>query len=142
MGGNTLSGGRRRRRASKRKTMKGGNMIGFDIDPQIGTAGAGHPPVANAAVNPQTLQPIANDYMATGGRRRRTSKKTRKGGRKSRKGLRRRRTMRGGASWYSPANSGGSFGGDGQAGLVSLRPYAVNVPGGGPVEGGDGVMRV
>ena len=143
LGGNTtLYGGRRRRsgKVKKTKKMRGGNFYGFKG--AVGTNGADWGAVENLAAKPDgTILPNnASELLAApivGGRRRRgRGKKTRKGGRKSR-----RRTMRGGASWYSPRVAGGSFIGDGQSGLPNLTSYSVNTAPGGPVEGFDGAMH-
>jgi len=135
-----MMGGRSRRskkgKSRKSRKMRGGNFYGAAVDPQLGSAGLARPAVANSAADAVTGRLIAEPTLPKvgGRRRRRTAKKV---PRKSR-----RRTMRGGASWYSPSTAGGSFVGNGSAGLANLTSYAVNRPGGGPTEGPDGVMRV
>jgi hypothetical protein len=116
--------GGRRRRTSKRKTMKGGNMYGFGVDQGIGSAGAARPAVANPAVNSATGAAIP-EYTMPGGRRRRKTRKSRKVTRKSR----RRRTMRGGASYVGSANSGATFGGQGIGGMANYGSYNSNTSG-------------
>ncbi len=132
-----MSGGRKRRGTRSRK-MKGGNMYSFGYDPLTGTGGGGATAVPNLPVDSATGKVSNVDYTQAGGRRRRH---TRKGGRKSRRSTRRRRTMRGGASWYSSSNAGGSFTGSGTGGMINLTQYPVNRPAGGPVENADGAMR-
>jgi hypothetical protein len=135
-------GGRRRRTGRKQR---GGNFYGVvGGDPALGSAGARYDAVSNDPVD-QSGAAIPEAVMPkVGGRRRRTGKKrmTRRGGRKSRRVMpRRKRTMRGGASWYSPSVAGGAFVGNGSAGLPNLTGYSVNTVAGGPVENFDGAMR-
>jgi hypothetical protein len=135
--------GGRRRRMAKRKTMKGGNFYGAEVDSGIGSAGLGRPAVPNTANNPVTGAVILdggemNPPQLGGRRRRRTSKKTRKGGRKSKKvGRKGRKTMRGGSSF---GNVGYGFGGSGIAGTATFAGYNANV--GAAPTGGDGVARL
>lgn len=140
MGGNTLTGGRRRR-SSKRKTMKGGAFYGFAGALDGGTNGAQWAGVSNDAIDPKTGAVIP-DYTMPGGRRRR-GKKSRKGGRKSRKvGRKGRKTMRGGAGYYSIAGVGAGYAGQGAGGLADYGGYSTKGPvAGGPTQGGDGVYR-
>jgi hypothetical protein len=129
--------------------MKGGNFYG--PGGAIAPGAMQWDAVANNGARPDgTILAGDADLSASkvGGRRRRTSKKTRKGGRKSRAsrasrkvGGRRRKTMRGGANFYSPSTAGGSFVGSGSAGLLNLKAYSVNTPAGGPQIGADGVSR-
>jgi len=131
--------GGRRRRTSKRKTMKGGNFYGFDVDNQIGSAGAARPAVPNPAVNSATGAAIP-EYATTGGRRRRRS--SRKGTKKGARRMRRRRTMRGGAGFYSIAGVGAGYAGQGAAGLADYTGYSTKGPvAGGSTQGADGVMK-
>ena len=124
--------------------MRGGGGYGFGGP--LGTNGAVWNSVENLAATPagNLLPNNGSELLAAplvGGRRRRRTGKgkkvTRKGGRK---GLR-RRTMRGGANYYSPSTAGGSFAGNGTAGLIGLNQYAANRPAGGPTIGPDGVSQ-
>ena len=137
-----LSGGRRRRSMKKSRKMRGGNMIGFGGPLAGTTAGAQWNAMANTA-NDHVTGGVVDDFVASGGRRRRTAKKTKKGGRKSRASRKGRKTMRGGANMIGSANSGASFAGKGIAGMADYGGYAANVKGvGGPTQGGDGVYNV
>ena len=145
--GGTMWGGRRRRSGTSKKTkkMRGGNFYGFRGT--VGTNGADWGAVENLAADSATGQILPNngsELLAApllGGRRRRGKgkKATRKGGRKSRRGGPRRRTMRGGASQYSPSNVTAGFAGQGIGGLAIYKGSPVNVPTG--REGADGVMQ-
>jgi len=144
MGGNTLTGGRRRGSRAKRssrnsrvakgkKVMRGGAFYEFGGALDGTGAGARWGGVDNLAANPVTGQLIRDggemQAPKIGGRRRRTGKK---GTRKSRRVTRRRRTMRGGNPLYhGSANSGVSFDGTGVAGTRDPVGYAANVPGAG-----------
>lgn len=128
-------------RGKKSRKMRGGNFYGFKGALDGGTNGASWGAVENVGVD-KSGNPVPDAVMPKVGGRRRVRRTSKKGTRKGRKHQRRRRTMRGGASWYSPSNAGGSFAGKGTAGLISLDSYAVNRAPGGPVEGADGVMRV
>lgn len=149
MGGNTLTGGRRRR-SSKRKTMKGGAFYGFAGALDGGTNGAQWAGVSNDAIDPKTGAVIP-DYTMPGGRRRRgkKSRASRKGGRASRKsrkvGRKGRKTMRGGGWNPGVVNSAGVGYGFGGGSTVTSGPpdasaYATRV-GGAPM-GGDGVRQL
>ena len=134
--------------------MRGGNFYGAAVDPQIGSAGLAYPAVENVAANPVTGALIPNDgselkaSTLKGGRHRKghKSRKGRKSTRKPRKTQkksRRTRRMRGGASYTNSANVGAAYTGTGYAGIQNYVGYPANVPAaGGPVQGGDGVMRV
>jgi hypothetical protein len=141
---NQLMGGRRRRTGRKQRGGMGYEFGGALDGTNLPKWGG----VENMAATPGgTLIPNGGELQATqlgGRRRRRTGKKrmTRRGGRKSRRVMpRRKRTMRGGASWYSPSVAGGAFVGNGSAGLPNLTGYSVNTVAGGPVENFDGAMR-
>ena len=75
-----------------------------------------------------------------GSSRRRKSKKSKKS-KKSRK--LRRRTMRGGATWQSVADTGYGYTGSGSRGLADATGYASKVPpAGGPSQNADGAYHV
>lgn len=142
-GDTTMYAGRRRSRKMKGKSrrtrkLRGGNFVGFSAGEQtgLGTAGAMYPAVENSPVTKGGV-PIPEPILPKGGRRR-SRKPKRKGG-KHRRGHTRK--MRGGANWVSVAPAGGSFTGEGNAGLINLTQYSSKVPGGGPVQGGDGVYK-
>lgn len=148
--GGCWSGGRSRRgsqakrnsRVAKgKKVMRGGNfysVVGGDSG--LGTAGPRYDGVPNTGVD-QSGNPVPDAVMrgVTGGRRRRTGKK---GSRKGRRVTRRRRTMRGGAGYYSISGVGAGYAGQGAGGLADFGGYSTKGPvAGGPTQGGDGVMR-
>ena len=136
----------------KRRKMRGGNFYGFNVDPQIGSAGAARPAVENVAANSRTGALIPNDGSEMkapqlGGRHRKGHKtrKARKSTRKTRKvqkKSRRTRKMRGGATYQSAGNVGAGYTGTGYAGIQNYVGYPANVPvAGGPTQGPDGVMK-
>ena len=140
-----VMGGRRRTRKMKGKSrrtrkLRGGNFAGFQAGEStgLGTAGALYPAVENSEVNPKTGAAVPEPILPKGGRRR-TQKKSRKGG-KHRRGHKSRK-MRGGANWVSVAGTGGSYTGDGKAGLINLTQYSTKNPAGGPPQGPDGVYK-
>ena len=164
-GCSAMSGGRRRRRTSKRggqftppKTKEECDRDGGDWHdgqclpaqaPMMGGMGYGfggamgtNGPVWGASWGGEVtkggepvFEPGARPPV-TGGRRRK-SKKAKKGGK-------RRRTMRGGATWQTIAPAGVSFTGAGSRGLADGIGYASKVPpsSGGPSQNPDGAYHV
>jgi hypothetical protein len=139
-------GGRRRRRgsrrASKRKTMRGG-MYGFGGALNGTTAGPQWNNMGNPEVNPATGGVVPESILGSqgGGRRRRRTAKgkkvSRKGGRRGRRTTR-RRAMRGGAPMLNAPMSNASFGGEGYGGLPVYVDSPSNV--GGRAAAADGVI--
>ena len=119
-----------KRRGSRTRKMRGGNMYGAEGPIAAGAMQWGA--VANLPYNPATGGVSNVDYAMPGGRRRRgRTGKSRKGRKHGRRHTRRRRTMRGGGSYVGSANAGYSYGGSGVAGMANYGGYGANLPGAG-----------
>lgn len=133
--------GSRASRASRGKKMRGGNFYGVGEPIAPGVLGYKVVPnnAADAATGRELPTDTSNPQPAKLGGRRRSQRKGKKTAKRHGRRHGRRRTMRGGANQVSIAPAGGSFTGKGDAGLISLDRYSVNVPGGDRAQGPDGV---
>lgn len=128
-----LGGGRRKKTkkskkgGKRRRTLKGG--MGYGFGGTIGTNG----PVWNSSWGGEITKSGQPVYDTADPQR---------GSSRRRKGGKRRRTMKGGASWQSPAAVGYGYTGTGARGLADATAYASKVPvAGGPSQNPDGAYR-
>jgi hypothetical protein len=139
-------GGRRRTHRSKKnvqrrrskKALRGG--MGYGFQGPMGTNG----PVWGSSWGGEVTkggEPVygTGDRPATVGGRRRGTRKSRKGSKRSRS----MRSMKGGATWISPGQTGYGYTGTGARGLADATPYASRVPpSGAPSQNADGAYHV